>query len=710
MPPFSMRVFLFSILFSSIMTHACAQAYPGSPGDTLRLERQGSGKRIKSATTSFLRMQAEQCGNNQDDDNNGLADCNDFHCYFSDPICECQQSNLIWVNGGNRLVWYDISTGIDHLAATLPVYMGDITWTSDGKLYGSDIIYSKIYEINPNTGDTLFIRNIPGGYDYTNGMTADYSGNLYLTARTISTQQWHVIKLNLTTGNISIIANLSNAGLISSGDVTFMNGSIYVACENFKLAKVNRLTGAIQVSTINTPLGYIFGLVSVGNRDLYFGSADKLYRLDTLTMQATLIHTFISNYLYVQGMSNYQEPCQTYCRPLLRIDTISTAPFCSGPGVLLKAIGSGVTGTSVYEWILPDGSRMPGDTLRINQSGVYKVKYYSIIDSCGKEDSVNFELISNPVSFLGNDTLICPSGQLILQNRNNSNVSYFLWQDGSTQNQLSVTAPGMYWLQVSNVCGTSRDSVLVAPAQLPVVNLGLDTLLCPGDRLVLKNKLAKNNYDRYRWSDGSSNDSLTISSSGIYWLQSSNLCETAADTIRITMKDSCRCNPVIPVASLGIDKEICLDDTLVLSNLSHRDGFRYMWQSSVGGNSFVVRQPGTYWVNVSNYCGSDSDTIIISEKLIDCVCNIQIPTAFTPNSDGLNDELKVISNCLVMGEIFIYNRWGELVYRSRNFDQGWNGVYKGSLQYSGVYIYQVKYSFLRSPGQRIRKGSFVLIR
>ncbi len=87
---------------------------------------------------------------------------------------------------------------------------------------------------------------------------------------------------------------------------------------------------------------------------------------------------------------------------------------------------------------------------------------------------------------------------------------------------------------------------------------------------------------------------------------------------------------------------------------------------------------------------------------------IYIPSAFSPNADGLNDTFKA-SGYAVNFTMQIYNRWGNLVFSSRNIAQGWNGFYKGKKQPSGSFVYVVTYT--DSAGKRkLLKGNLVLIK
>jgi len=87
-----------------------------------------------------------------------------------------------------------------------------------------------------------------------------------------------------------------------------------------------------------------------------------------------------------------------------------------------------------------------------------------------------------------------------------------------------------------------------------------------------------------------------------------------------------------------------------------------------------------------------------------------IPNAFTPNGDGINDRLSVKALGFIELDYFrIYNQWGELVYETHRLNDGWNGIYRGNLQNTGVFAWIAKGKDIM--GKVITdKGSFVLIR
>ncbi|NNC94666.1 MAG: gliding motility-associated C-terminal domain-containing protein [Chitinophagales bacterium] len=90
-------------------------------------------------------------------------------------------------------------------------------------------------------------------------------------------------------------------------------------------------------------------------------------------------------------------------------------------------------------------------------------------------------------------------------------------------------------------------------------------------------------------------------------------------------------------------------------------------------------------------------------------CKVFLPSAFTPNSDGLNDKLNILSACGFDEAVLeVYNRWGDLIYVSTSQEDGWDGVSQGQEQPGGTYIWVVKY--IRDSEESITKGTVALLR
>ena len=86
---------------------------------------------------------------------------------------------------------------------------------------------------------------------------------------------------------------------------------------------------------------------------------------------------------------------------------------------------------------------------------------------------------------------------------------------------------------------------------------------------------------------------------------------------------------------------------------------------------------------------------------IDKERKIYIPSAFSPNGDGLNDRFSIYGGNGIreIEYLQIFNRWGALVFERKEFPPnaeplGWDGTFKGEPASSGVYIYQLKVNFV----------------
>ncbi len=84
--------------------------------------------------------------------------------------------------------------------------------------------------------------------------------------------------------------------------------------------------------------------------------------------------------------------------------------------------------------------------------------------------------------------------------------------------------------------------------------------------------------------------------------------------------------------------------------------------------------------------GSESNS---NEACINFDPQVYAPSAFSPNDDGRNDRFLITVPNLRNAELKVYNRWGELLYRTLNLDQGWDGTYNGQTAQEGVYVYLI---------------------
>ena len=108
--------------------------------------------------------------------------------------------------------------------------------------------------------------------------------------------------------------------------------------------------------------------------------------------------------------------------------------------------------------------------------------------------------------------------------------------------------------------------------------------------------------------------------------------------------------------------------------------------------------------------GQDSVYVLFWESPEPVSDHFQFPNAFTPDNDGLNDEFKAIgpTDNLTSFSLTIFNRWGQMVFETKDVMHGWDGMIKGAGAPAGTYVFRIEYSI--SNRDFDTSGTVVLVR
>lgn len=121
---------------------------------------------------------------------------------------------------------------------------------------------------------------------------------------------------------------------------------------------------------------------------------------------------------------------------------------------------------------------------------------------------------------------------------------------------------------------------------------------------------------------------------------------------------------------------------------------------------------GNHLISVTFYnsSGCSSPTIFYSVNLLECPnSTLYAPNAFTPNSDGLNNVWLPLGYNIKEIEFTVFNRWGELIFESKDQLFGWDGTYKGQECQNDVYVYMIKWTDNKNR-VTVRYGHITLLR
>jgi gliding motility-associated-like protein len=167
----------------------------------------------------------------------------------------------------------------------------------------------------------------------------------------------------------------------------------------------------------------------------------------------------------------------------------------------------------------------------------------------------------------------------------------------------------------------------------------------------------------------------------------------------------------------SVSKSNDVDCVIGETKLSASGGAKYVWSPASSLSNPNISNPiatpaetTTYYVQISNASGcSVQDSIQVKVFVGEAENGYLMPSAFTPNNDGVNDCFGVNKWGLVNDLDFsVYNRWGNLIFHTNNPAECWDGTYKGIQQPLGAYVYQIKAKAI--CGNVYRKGTVVLIR
>jgi gliding motility-associated-like protein len=354
---------------------------------------------------------------------------------------------------------------------------------------------------------------------------------------------------------------------------------------------------------------------------------------------------------------------------------LSTAPVlathaaCQGVAQAFT-LPLGYTADSV-RWDFGDpASGVANQSLRANPThvyatpGLYTVALTLYFPDGGRQVlRTRQQVVANPVVDLGPDFDLCPGTVRRLMVPETAGATY-RWQDGSTSAAFTVRTPGRYWVTGTTAAGCQRsDTIRIGADPAVQVRLGADTVVCVGEVLHLQPRSSGPGL-HLRWQDGSTQQTLTVRTSGTYWVEATNAegC-SQRDSVRIVYLTP-------PVLHLGGDTAVCSGSGPPLVLDVTLPGVRYRWQDGSTGSTFRPTRTGTYSVTVSTPFCSVSDSIRV--RLYDCpLVGILVPNIITPNGDGRNDQLTIIGLGTEPWALTIFNRWGRCVYATSRYGQDW---------------------------------------
>jgi gliding motility-associated-like protein len=403
-------------------------------------------------------------------------------------------------------------------------------------------------------------------------------------------------------------------------------------------------------------------------------------------------------------------------KPLINLAFRDTL-ICVPDNLTLQASGIGVFNWTPNTNIINANTATP--TVNPTTTTWYVVNLFD--NGCFNKDSVRVRVINNVTLRAINDTTIC-QGDAIQLNAVSDGLA-FSWtpvanlDNPNIINPIATTNTTTTYTVVATVGSCrSTDQVVVTTVPYPIANAGNDPTICYNTSAQLNASMVGSSFT---WSPVSylNNPSVlnplsTPPRTTQYILSVFDVLgcpKPGRDTITVIVNPRVRANA-------GRDTIVVVNQPLQLNGSG---GVNYLWSPATGLNNTTISNPiGVYGSNidtvrykliVTDAIGC-ADSAYVTVRVYKTNPSIFVPTAFTPNGDGLNDKIYPISVGMEKINYFrIYNRWGEMVFSTVADRDGWNGSISGTPQGTGVYVWVV--SAIDYTGRPFfQKGTVTLIR
>ncbi|MEZ5014753.1 MAG: gliding motility-associated C-terminal domain-containing protein [Chitinophagales bacterium] len=296
----------------------------------------------------------------------------------------------------------------------------------------------------------------------------------------------------------------------------------------------------------------------------------------------------------------------------------------------------------------------------------------------------------------------------------NTNPVTYSWDTGETDSIRTGLGPGTYTVTVQELggCAYSETIDITEPPVLTLDTLQTAPVTCFGGDDGLVSLTASGGVGPYIFSyDGityQTDSTFSTMSYGSYTFQvkDANGCVTTFGPVFIDQ-------PAPITVDAGPNQVIALGSSTILTAGTPVSPIAtIVWTPAEGLNCTDCLQPeaGPFFNTVYYITITDADGCSATDSVEVWVdADFVVPSAFTPNGDGLNDFFTVQSDFLTSFEMSIYNRWGREIFHSNDLKDGWDGNLDGIPQEMGTYVYII--DAVSTQNTPIRKaGTVALLR
>lgn len=339
-------------------------------------------------------------------------------------------------------------------------------------------------------------------------------------------------------------------------------------------------------------------------------------------------------------------------------------------------------------------------------------------NGCSAMDTINVSIYSKPLITRHNDTTICKntSAQLFV-----TGGTQYTWSPGSTlddptsANPVASPSDSTKYMVVITDMNTCQylDSIQVNVRPKAIFAINGPGRLCLNDSI----RLTASGGTEYQWQPSAGLSDPGIANPLAYPISNTTYSVTITETVCNETTTLTTDVNVLPLPIVVATKSNDIDCSNDRSQLSANGATSFQWTPANSLSNAAIAMPVAMPTVSTKYivAGTDANGCTNYDSTFVKVDNSNkggylMPSAFTPNNDGLNDCYGIKYWGVVEEvEFSIFNRWGERIFFTRNVNQCWDGTYKGVKQDGGVFVYMIK-AKTSCENSVFRKGTFVLVR